>query len=420
MSSLPPRGRMLATLAAAALTLSLTAAPAAARPCLDCEEPELPGPGGGSLCGIAPTSEPTITTATPRVGLTATGTRGTWAGNPTTFSYQWLVDGTAVAGGGALTSPALPASTYGKELVLRVIATRETCETKVDYSAAKVVAVGSGLVATSTPTLSGDPKVGDPVTVSTGTWSPAASSHIYQWQVDGVDVAGATSSQFTPSPAQVGKAVRVRVTAATPGHSTGSALTPARTVLPDDLAKVSAPTVTGTAVFGRTLTATPGAYDGNPAVVSVEWLRNGTPISGATALTYRVGLKDVGQVVSVRETASKPGVTDVSQVTVVGRAVAATMRWASARKLQVKGVARLSRRLRPSLTGTALRRGTSPDATRVSYQWLRGTTVIRKATSRTYVLRRADLGKRLRLRVTLARPGHRVVVLNARTTRIRR
>ncbi|MCT2085496.1 S8 family serine peptidase [Microbacterium enclense] len=69
---------------------------------------------------------------------------------------------------------------------------------------------------------------------------------------------------------------------------------------------VEAPTVTGTAKLGRTLTATPGTWDPAEVTTTFQWLRAGEPIEGATASTYRVKREDVGAVLSVRVTATSP------------------------------------------------------------------------------------------------------------------
>jgi len=70
---------------------------------------------------------------------------------------------------------------------------------------------------------------------------------------------------------------------------------------------VDAPTITGTAKLGRTLTATPGTW--NPAAVTVayQWLRDGKAIDGATSTTYRVQRADLGTTLSVRVTATAAG-----------------------------------------------------------------------------------------------------------------
>lgn len=72
---------------------------------------------------------------------------------------------------------------------------------------------------------------------------------------------------------------------------------------------VTAPTVTGTARYGERLTADPGTW-GAGVTTTVQWLRNGTPIAGATGSTYRLALIDLGARLSVRVTATAAGRPD--------------------------------------------------------------------------------------------------------------
>ncbi|CAH0326959.1 hypothetical protein SRABI128_05673 [Microbacterium sp. Bi128] len=67
---------------------------------------------------------------------------------------------------------------------------------------------------------------------------------------------------------------------------------------------VDAPTVTGTAKVGRTLTATAGTWNPAEVTTAFQWLRGGEPIEGATSSTYKVQRADVGTVLSVRVTAT--------------------------------------------------------------------------------------------------------------------
>lgn len=69
---------------------------------------------------------------------------------------------------------------------------------------------------------------------------------------------------------------------------------------------VNAPVVTGTARYGERLSATAGSWD-QSVTTAVQWLRNGTPIAGATGSSYRLALLDLGARLSVRVTASAPG-----------------------------------------------------------------------------------------------------------------
>ena len=63
------------------------------------------------------------------------------------------------------------------------------------------------------------------------------------------------------------------------------------------------PSITGTAQQGQTLTANPGTWTQSPATgYGYQWARNGTPITGATNLTYTSGQADVGATITVTVT----------------------------------------------------------------------------------------------------------------------
>lgn len=85
-----------------------------------------------------------------------------------------------------------------------------------------------------------------------------------------------------------------------------------RTVLTVDagpaapVAKV-APTVTGSAKVGKTLTAKPGKWEPADVTLTYQWLRDGAPIEGATAQTYEITADDRGTALSVRVTATQEG-----------------------------------------------------------------------------------------------------------------
>jgi hypothetical protein len=63
------------------------------------------------------------------------------------------------------------------------------------------------------------------------------------------------------------------------------------------------PAVSGRAKSGATLTCSPGAWSGSPSGYDYLWLRNGTPIAGATKTGYRVTVADVGARLACRVTA---------------------------------------------------------------------------------------------------------------------
>lgn len=73
--------------------------------------------------------------------------------------------------------------------------------------------------------------------------------------------------------------------------------------LPAAPANTVAPTITGTAQVGETLTAVPGTWTGREAPsFSYQWNVDGDPVSGATGITYEPVEADEGEVVTVTVT----------------------------------------------------------------------------------------------------------------------
>ncbi len=70
---------------------------------------------------------------------------------------------------------------------------------------------------------------------------------------------------------------------------------------------VTAPTISGQARVGKTLTATGGTWSVDGVTLAYQWNRDGAPISGATATTYKVAAADAGADLTVTVTASKAG-----------------------------------------------------------------------------------------------------------------
>jgi hypothetical protein len=76
-------------------------------------------------------------------------------------------------------------------------------------------------------------------------------------------------------------------------------------VLPALPRKIVAPRVTGNATVGGTLTCEEGSYSGVPApALSVEWLREGEAVAGATSTTYTVQTADAGHQLQCKVTAT--------------------------------------------------------------------------------------------------------------------
>jgi len=81
------------------------------------------------------------------------------------------------------------------------------------------------------PTITGTPQVGKKLTATPGEWDTEGLTYSYQWQADGVDIAKATTKNYTVKKADQGKTLTVVVTAAKEGVPPGTATSAGVTVL---------------------------------------------------------------------------------------------------------------------------------------------------------------------------------------------
>jgi len=75
----------------------------------------------------------------------------------------------------------------------------------------------------------------------------------------------------------------------------------------EPIVNITPPTVTGEARVGSTLTATPGEWDAEAPTFAYQWTRDGEPVDGATAATYRLTAADAGRSIAVTVTATADG-----------------------------------------------------------------------------------------------------------------
>ena len=187
---------------------------------------------------------------------------------------------------------------------------------------------------TSLPAISGTTTDGQILSASTGGWTGTPPlTYLYQWQrcnTSGgscANVSGATSTTYSLSPSDVGATLRVIVTASNAANTPVSATSPASGVIAAAApVNTTAPSVTGSAVDGQTLSASTGSWSGTaPLSYAYQWLRcdasGGTcsTISGATASTYTLTDSDLGSTIEVQVTATNAagGTAAVSAPTTV-------------------------------------------------------------------------------------------------------
>src|SRR5579883_938895 len=177
-------------------------------------------------------------------------------------------------------------------------------------SGAAAVRAASPPASASPPVISGTARQGDTLTASSGSWGGTTPiAYAYQWQrcsSSGAScsaVAGATGTTYALAAADVGKTIRVQVTATNSAGSAAATSAPAGPVAPPGSAPAptTQPTPTGTAQVGDTVTVSSGTWSGTePIAFAYQWQRctatNPTcqDISGAAHQSYTVGAGDVG------------------------------------------------------------------------------------------------------------------------------
>ena len=179
------------------------------------------------------------------------------------FTYQWLADNTEVAGATGSTY-ALADADEGKAIKVQVSFTDAGGnEETLTSTATATVEAPPNNPATGAPAISGTVQVGATLTADTSGIADADGldnpTFTYQWLADGADITGATESTYTVLEAVEGKTIKVRVSFTDDGGDdetlTGAA-TDAVTAAPTpNNPATGAPTISGTAQVGETLTA---------------------------------------------------------------------------------------------------------------------------------------------------------------------
>ncbi len=183
------------------------------------------------------------------------------------------------------------------------------------------VAFSAPLTLTPTPVIAGTVAVGETITADLGVWDSGVSFE-YRWLRNGNEIAGATSASYVMTADDLNALLTVTVTASKPGFDsltkTSSATLP---VAAGTLTLTPTPTISGSAIFGETLTANPGVWDSGVAL-SYVWKRDGVTIDGATSASYLLAVDDAGKKMSVTVTGSKKVYQSTSRTSVQTQFVA--------------------------------------------------------------------------------------------------
>ncbi len=336
-----------------------------------------------------PTGSVKITgTAAQGQTLTATNTLADLDGLGT-FSYQWSAAGVAISGATSNTF-ILTEAQVGKTITVVASYTDalNTAESKTSSPTTAVANVND--LPTGPVTITGTATQGQTLTASNTLADLDGLGTIsYQWSAGGTAINGAAASTFFLTGAQVGKTITV-VASYTDGHGTIETLSsnPSLSIANVNDLPTGAVTITGTPTQGQSLTVanTLADLDGI-GTISYQWSAGGTAINGAAASTFLLTEAQVGKAITVAAS-----YTD-------GHGTAETL--SSSPSLSIANVNDLPTGS-VTITGTATQGQTLTAVNTLadldglgtfSYQWSAAGVVISGATSNTFILTAAQVGK---------------------------
>ena len=186
-----------------------------------------------------------------------------------------------------------------------------------------------------------------------------------------------------------------------------------------------APTITGTAQVGETLSAsTSGITDDDglkKAMFAYQWLADDAEISGATSASYTLVDADAGKAIRVRVSFADDRGHEETLTSAATGAVAARPNTAATGAPAISGRAQVGEMLTASTSGIADEDGLENAS--FTYQWVSsdGTTdtAVQDATGASYTLVDADAGKAIRVRVSFTDDsGHEETLTSAATARL--
>jgi hypothetical protein len=383
-----------------------------------------------------------VLTGEPRDGRTLSTTDGEWDGTPPfAYQYQWerCPSGSSTCQpihGATSRSYAATSNDVGMEL--RAVVTATNAVGSGSAASARTAPVAANPPSNGTrPTVVGTAQQGQTLNASEGVWGGSdPKSYAFQWLRCAVDggscsaITGATARSYTLASEDVGRTIRVRVTASNAGGSATAESEPTSPILPgpppadaQPPRNDAPPTISGSARDGETLTASTGSWSGTPPIAfQYQWRRcdattgiSCADIDGARASSYALTAADVGHRVAVVVTANNAFGTAMA-----GSAPVGPVQSAPPVNRVAPGIAGVPMEDQELVAHEGIWTGTPELAYLMT--WLRcdaaGGACTAVATGRTYVVRSADVDHTLRLTVTAANSGGSAAATSPATARV--
>ncbi|MCL2594040.1 MAG: S-layer homology domain-containing protein, partial [Promicromonosporaceae bacterium] len=163
-----------------------------------------------------------------------------------------------------------------------------------------------------TATISGTPRLGQTLAAAASGFNPTPDGVTFQWLRNGVVASEGATRTLTA--ADVGQQITVQATATLAGFTQRQVVSNAVTVQPGTITGGTV-TISGENTVGSLLTVSLAGMTPMPSggQISWQWLRDGTPITGATGTQYRLTAADAGRTITARASVNIPGYTAVTR-----------------------------------------------------------------------------------------------------------
>ena len=316
------------------------------------------------------------------------------------YKYQWQADNVAITGA-TNRYYQLKEAEVGKVMTVTVSFIDDAHFNESLTSKATRAVVNVNDPPTGTVTIKGTAAEDQTLTADISTLADADGPGVisFQWQADGVNIAGAVESSYTLTQAEVGTKMTV-VASYTDGHGTPESPKSEATVV---VANVNdAPTlftgeklIVGDAVVGEELFVNSGVLsdEDGPDVLSVtsyQWQADGITIDRATGSSYVLTTAEIGKAITVTVTYTDAFNTPEHFTSAATTAVVAN-------EGMPDGTVVINGNLEQGATVTASVTDADGISNAISYQWQTNDVNIAGATGATLLLKEAQVGKTIKV-----------------------